>query len=861
MRDRQPLAESRDGSDPVPRWRRLLPLIISVAIFALALHGLANEFSEHGYREIRQAFHGLAWSRVGLALLLALGSYACLIGFDAIGLARSKHALSPIRLVATAFLAHAVGHTLGFAALTGGSVRWRGYSRAGLDLAAVGQVVLVSSLGFVFGAWVVLAAALLLEPDDAARVLPVSASIVRWSGVALALAYALAVALAGKAGREIRIAKLALWLPDRRTLLLVSVLSVFELALAGGALYVLLAPIEGVSFAGFIGLWLVAVLAGLVSSVPGGLGVFEWSMLQLLPAVAPAALLAAALVYRIIYYILPLTLAAMLAAGASAYRPVMKRAGMLRAAWTAVRPWLPRVIALAAFMVGAALVIDGTLPTAQTRIVDTALPLVETSHLLASLGGVVLLLIGQGLQRRGHAAWWVAMVICLLLPVPIWFRGGHGAVWLAALLMAVVLWVSRREFYREGALLDEAWSWPWLRNLLLVLVATFWLLFFAYSHVEYQNELWWQFALSGNAPRALRALLLVALVVIVFGVARLLRGTREALPVADAQQLWAIQPVLDAATDSQANLALTGDKALLRDAEGDGFVMMQRHGGSLIAMGDPIGPPEVARALIWRFREEADRLGLRPVFYQVGEAYWQTYLDLGLSLAKLGEEAIVPLDSFSLEGPARAELRQAWNKGKRSGMTMRIIAAAEVEGLLPTLERISDAWLEEKAGEEKGFSLGSFDPAYLKRLPAALVEREGEVVAFANLWMAPGGKELSIDLMRHAADAPKGAMDFLFIELFLWGKVNGYTRFSLGMAPLSGMAKHRLAGRWNRLATLIARHGERFYGFTGLFKFKAKFSPVWRPRYLAAPGGLHLPAALLDVTRLISMDPVRSRDD
>ena len=157
---------------------------------------------------------------------------------------------------------------------------------------------------------------------------------------------------------------------------------------------------------------------------------------------------------------------------------------------------------------------------------------------------------------------------------------------------------------------------------------------------------------------------------------------------------------------------------------------------------------------------------------------------------------------------------------------------------------------EDKAGDEKGFSLGSYDPDYLARFPVALVEAEGQIVAFANLWQAPLAQELSVDLMRHSADAPKGTMDFLFIELFLWGAANGHTRFSLGMAPLSGLANHRLAGRWSRVATLVARHGERFYGFSGLRRFKSKFAPQWRPRYLAAPGGVHLPAALLDATRL-----------
>ncbi len=450
------------------------------------------------------------------------------------------------------------------------------------------------------------------------------------------------------------------------------------------------------------------------------------------------------------------------------------------------------------------------------------------------------------------------MAVCVITPLPLWLRGGQLLIAVSAVLVAMALWAARREFYRQGALLDEAWSWPWLRNLGLVLVAVTWLLFFTYSHVEYQNELWWQFAVSGNAPRALRALLVVAIALVMFGLARLLHSTRSPLQPADEATLQSLAPVLAGATDTQACLVLTADKAVLRDEAKLGFVMMQRYGGSLIAMGDPVGPPDVARALIWRFREEADRLGLRPVFYQVGETYWQTYLDLGLGLVKLGEEAMVPLHDFGLEGRERADLRQAWNRGKRSGLSFRVAPVEEIPSLLPRLHAISNAWLEDKSGDEKGFSLGSYDPDYLVRFPVALVEAEGQIVAFANLWQAPAGAELSVDLMRHVNEAPKGTMDFLFIELFLWGRAQGYARFSLGMAPLSGLAQHRLAGRWNRLAGLLARHGERFYGFSGLRRFKSKFDPQWRPRYLAAPGGMHLPAALLDATRLISLDPRRN---
>lgn len=839
-------------------WRRAIAVVFSLAILALALHALAGEFSAHGYREIRNAFSALGPGQIALTLILGLSSYVCLIGFDAIGLRRSEVRIPTERVAVTAFLAHAVGQTLGFAALTGGAVRLRGYGSAGLGLAEIGQVVLMSTLGFVFGAWVLLGLAFVLEPSSAALALPISAQVVRLIGIAALLAFVLMLPLAGSGGRTMQWRTHSLWLPDWRTACLVTALSVVELALAAAAFYVLLPDDTNTGYVGFIGLYLVAVVAGLISSVPAGLGVFEWSLLKLLPDVAPAAVLAAAMIYRVTYYVVPLLLSTLMVVAAGLRRPLQGAgANSMRIAWRAVRPWLPQIIALAVFAVGAALVIDGTLPTPRHVTQNASLPVLETSHLLGSLGGVVLLLIAQGLQRRSHGAWMLALVMCLAVPLPVWLRGGHISIAMAAAITAVALWASRREFYRQGALLDEAWSWPWLRNLGLVLVATVWLLFFVYSHVEYQQELWWQFALSGNAPRALRALLVVSMVVIVFGIARLLRSTRAPLPVADPTTLGELAPVLAAAGDTQACLVLTGDKAVLRDDAHLGFVMMQRYGGSLIAMGDPVGPPEVARALIWRFREEADRLGLRPAFYQVGEAYWQTYLDQGLTLVKLGEEAMVSLQGFQLEGRERAELRQAWNRGKRSGLSFRVLPVGEIDAVLAELQQISQLWLEDKAGEEKGFSLGSFDLDYLRRFPVALAEAGGRIVAFANLWQAPAGHELSVDLMRHLPDAPKGTMDYLFIELFLWGSAQGFERFSLGMAPLSGLSQHRLAGRWNRFANLVARHGERFYGFSGLRRFKSKFSPSWRTRYLAAPGGMHLPAALLDATRLISMDPRR----
>ena len=168
------------------------------------------------------------------------------------------------------------------------------------------------------------------------------------------------------------------------------------------------------------------------------------------------------------------------------------------------------------------------------------------------------------------------------------------------------------------------------------------------------------------------------------------------------------------------------------------------------------------------------------------------------------------------------------------------------------LRAVSDDWLHEKAGGEKAFSLGFFDPGYVQRFPVAIIERQGRLQAFANLWLGPGKVELSVDLMRYHKDAPKGVMEALFVHLLRWGQEQGYGWFVLGMAPFSGFEASPVAPLWTRLGRFLYQHGETFYNFQGLRAYKEKFNPTWGPRYLAYPGGLALPRILADVAALVA---------
>ena len=220
---------------------------------------------------------------------------------------------------------------------------------------------------------------------------------------------------------------------------------------------------------------------------------------------------------------------------------------------------------------------------------------------------------------------------------------------------------------------------------------------------------------------------------------------------------------------------------------------------------------------------------------------------------KLGEEAIVDVQAFGLEGGSRAGMRKTVRKAEREGATFRVVPRDQVPAALPRLGAISDSWLREKDAKEKGFSLGAYSEAYIQRFPVAVVEVDGTPVAFANLWLGADGREYSLDLMRYEAEtAPDGVMQYLFAQALLWGKEQGYSRFSLGMAPLSGLERGPLAPLAARLGTLVFRHGEHFYNFQGLRDFKEKFDPAWEPRYLASPGGLALPRVVGNIATLVS---------
>lgn len=841
--------------------RNTKPLSIGAALLVAALGLTALSKLLHSVRphEIRHAFDALSAGQIGAALLLTAASYLMLTLYDRFALRVIGRKLPWRTYGLASFTSYTLSHNLGLALLTGGSARYRIYRAAGLSGGEVGSVIALASLSFWNG--VILLAGLAAMAST--QILPffdwgLSLHWLHLAGLVVLTLCLIPLLLRHFGLEAVNIGGWRTPLPNLRRSAAMTLIAALDLAAASAALYVLLPAPDPAAYPAFFLGYALAIIAALISHVPGGLGVFETVVIATVPG-DKAQLLAALLAYRVIYYLLPLLVAAFLLAwheGKTWRRPVAQAGQSL------LRELAPPLLAALVFAGGLILLLSGATPAEMSRMHELKpilpLPFVEASHIAASLSGTLLLFLAPGLLRRLDGAF---VATRALLLAAILFSLAKGFDYEEALILSAIcaaLQWSRPAFYRTTSLLDAPLSTGWIAAAMTALLTSAFAGFFAYQHVAYSNSLWWQFSLNGDAPRFLRALFGTAVLVAGLSLWRLLAPSSRAGDDGSVG-LDRLEPALAVADHSDAFLAFTGDKHFLLADEGDAFLMYRVQGANWIVMGDPVGREERWADLLWKLRERADATQGRILLYQISAACLPPAIDLGLSIVKYGEEARVELAAFSLAGPQAKSLRHAERRAVEEGAAFAIIPAAEVVRHLPELRAVSDEWLAAKKQREKAFSLGSFDPAYMVHFPCAVVRVGGRIVAFANILATPNREEMSVDLMRHARDVPYGVMDFLFLRLIQHAQDNAYRWFTLGIAPLSGIDGRKVAPTWARSAAFLFRHGETLYGFKGLRNYKAKFATHWEPRYIAGPRGMAFAGGMAALHQIVSR-PARTRE-
>lgn len=837
------------------------PMIGAIVVVAAAvvIYRISDELK---LEDIKAAITGTPRSAIATALLYTVLSFIALGLYDVLASRRVAPERVPVRLAAfSGAVAYAISNAIGFHVVVGSSVRYRLYQAAGLDAADVGRIVGISFLSFTAGIAAVLSLAMLLDPTGVPFLRVFTPSADRVLGGAILLALLGGLVWLSRGPRDVTLFGWRLPLPSARNAVAQILIAAADIAAAAAALYVLLPPDITTSFAVFLILFVVALVFGTASHAPGGLGVFEATIMLGLGGGARPEVVAALVLFRVIYYVLPLGVASTAFLLFETYRARHAVRAVAERVQPVAHRIVPPIAGTATLIGGAVLLLSGNVPALADRIGFLSgvipLPLAEAAHLLASVAGLLLIVLSRGLFRRVSRARSAALALLIAGAV---FSLVKGLDWEEAsslLAIALLLGLTGSAFYRRGPRRPFRVTPSWLA-VVIVAIAVFTLIgLLAYRHVDYEHDLWWTFAWDGDAPRFLRATLALIVVAAALAVDSWAHRPHPS-KVGRVEIPDAVRRILHTTTATQPNVALLGDKSFMVSSDEKAFLMYGQQGNSWIVLGDPVGDAESGRRLIWRFAEAADRNGVRAIHYSVTPEWLTVYLELGLALLKTGEVARVDLETFSLDGPTRHDFRYADKRAMREGLEFSVIPAAEVPAAMAELRSVSDAWLETKHGSEKGFSLGRFDEGYIAEFDVAVLKKEGAIVAFANLWRSGDGlNELSIDLMRYRPGVSKVIMDALFARLLLYGKAEGYRWFNLGAAPLSGLADHPLASTWNRLGTFIYRRGDEFYNFEGLRAFKQKFEPVWTSQYLACPGGFAMPQALMDVTQLISGNPIR----
>ncbi len=835
--------------------RRMITPLVALAVCGLVLammHSASRSIDYHlMVRAMRHMHASVVWASIAATAV----SFLALVGRDVGALRYAGADIPRTTLFLGSFCGSALGNAVGFGALSGGAVRYRIYGAAGVVPEQVALIMLFITVGFGVGLVAVAAGSALLAGDAIGRLFHFSPLAVRVGGFAVLAMVAGLLGVCARRPAPVTLGRLRLNIPDGRLALSQVALTAVDVIAAGAALWILL-PGARVDFATFSAVFAAATALGVISHVPGGLGVFEAVVVFALGRhISPTQTAAALLTYRAIYFGLPLLLAAMLLAASEMWRIAEKTVpGGSRKVLQEAGQLAPTFLSAVTFAIGAMLVVSGATPAFGSRLalLHTALPLwtIEFSDFLASLTGVVLLFVSRGLFHRLDGAWWLALALATANLV---FSLGKGLAIGETMVIAcliVLLLATRRQFTRSASFLGQPFTIGWFVAVSIVVVAAAWILFFAFRDVRYSRELWWQFELDAQAPRAMRALLGATLVMLGGALSQLLRPTPGRVSLPTEEDLERAAAIVRDQDRSDAMLAMMGDKSFLFSASGRSMLMYGKRGRSWVALYDPIGPTEEWPELIWRFVELADMHGGRVAFYEVKPNNLTFYLDAGLKVMKLGEEARVELAAFSTQGSAGSALRYALKRGEREQFDLEIIPPGEAGRVADILTGISDAWLAARKAGEKAFSVAAFTPEFVATQYVALLRQAGQPVAFVTLMTTDLRTEATVGLMRQTPDASGYAMEYIFTRLALYLKDAGFSVFSLGVAPLAGITRTPLSSSWHRVAGVLWRHGGRFYGFKGLRAFKSKFHPTWESRYVAASGSVGPLIALADVVAL-----------
>ena len=275
------------------------------------------------------------------------------------------------------------------------------------------------------------------------------------------------------------------------------------------------------------------------------------------------------------------------------------------------------------------------------------------------------------------------------------------------------------------------------------------------------------------------------------------------------------------------------DKSFYFSPTRESFLAYRVAADCAVVLGDPVGPSSELRSLIADFLAYCHENDWRLTFHQATPDLLDVYESLGFRRFKVGDDAVVELEKFQLEGRTGKALRSTITKVERSGLSFEVHEAPLDDALLRDLKYVSDSWLGLAGRKERQFTLGHFNVDYLRSTTVLAVrDASGELQAFLNIIPSHVPGEATLDLMRRRADSMNGVMDYLFTKVLLHCKSSGYSRFSLGMAPMAGFQPGEASSAEERAIHAFFQKSNVGFSFQGIRDYKSKFATSWEPRYI-----------------------------
>ena len=478
---------------------------------------------------------------------------------------------------------------------------------------------------------------------------------------------------------------------------------------------------------------------------------------------------------------------------------------------------------------------------------------IPIAHALALPAGVALLALAHGLGRRRRRALHLTIGVLLAAGVLNFAKGLDGEEAIVNWALAGVLIAGRGAFYVRHdedsirgalkvipALIVLAYAvsfvavragsshWGWSSGS----EEAYWLLLMTSGPLHFHRHFHW-------VPTAIAILSAGTLVTIL---AYLFRPLAAPFRRSELARRAAVDLVRRHGDDTLSFFKLRDDKRHLFSSDHRAFVGYTIENGVLLVSGDPVGPADALPALAREVRAFADVRGLKIAVLGASEANCELWSDLRSFY--IGDEAIVEVGGFSLEGRAIRKVRQSVTRLTKAGFTATYHSLADIsDEELCELERVSAIWREGAA--ERGFSM-AMDTLRGEHLDesAVIIARDGERAVRGFLHFVPvfGRSAVSLSFMRRERDTPNGMTEFMVVRAIELFRERGVEELSLNFAAFARLM-HSPSGPFERMLGRLAKVFNPYFQIESLYRFNAKFFPRWEPRYLLYEGALGLPRA------------------